>query len=152
MLTSVNLLPPWTKKHNKFRVVFKLHGESVCFYGEDTCFYKDAFSQRVRVYESDTIPRKMFVFLRKSNTFLQRNLIHSEKLHVFVENGWPIRAIVKKRRPRVNSFFNKLHLTVFAWLGARSVEGRRITRVWAGFDTFRKHFGKLIFEVVFRQR
>ena len=94
------------------------------------------------IRESDTIPQKMFVFLRKSNTFLQRNLIHSEKIRVFTENGWPIRAIVKKRRPRVNSFLNKLHLTVFAWLGARSVEGRRITRVWAGFDAFRKHFGK----------
>ena len=84
----------------------------------------------------------MFVFLRRSNAFLQRHLIHSEKIRVFMENGWPIRAIVKKRRPRVNSFLNKLHLTVFAWLGARSVEGRRITTVWAGLDAFRKHFGK----------
>ena len=94
------------------------------------------------IRESPTIPQNMFVFLRKSDTFLQRNLIHSEKIRVFAENGWPIRAIVKKRRPRMNSFLNKLHLTVFAWLGARFVEGRRITRVWAGFDAFRKHFGK----------
>ena len=94
------------------------------------------------IQESDTIPRKMFVFLRKSNTFLQRNLIHSEKLRVYAENGWPIRAIVKKRRPRVNSFLNKLHLTVFAWLCARCVEGRRIARVWAGFDAFGKNFSK----------
>ena len=106
-------------------------------------FTKTHFSKEYAyIRESDTIPRKMFVFLRKSNTFLQRNLIHSEKLRVFAENGWPIRAIVKKRRPRVSSFLNKLHLTVFAWLGARSVEGRRITTVWAGLNAFRKHFGK----------
>ena len=84
----------------------------------------------------------MFVFVRKSDTFLQRNLISTEKLRIFAENGWPIRAIVKKRRPQVNSFLNKLGLTVFAWLGARSVEGRRSATVWAGFDAFRKHFGK----------
>ena len=84
----------------------------------------------------------MYSSLRKSDTFLPRNLIHSEKLRVFVENRWPMRAIVKKRRPRVNSFLNKLHLTVFAWLGARFVEGRRIATVWAGLDAFRKHFGK----------
>ena len=69
-------------------------------------------------------------------------MIHSEKIRVFAENGWPIRVIVKKRRPRMNSFLNKLHFTIFAWLGARFVEGRRITRVWAGFVAFRKHFGK----------
>ena len=68
-----------------------------------THFYKEYACIR----ESHTIPRKMFVFLRKSNTFLQRNFIHSEKIGVFPENGWPIRAIVKKRRPRVNSFLNK---------------------------------------------
>ena len=106
-------------------------------------FTKTHFSKEYAyIRESDTIPRKMFVSLRKSDTFLQRNLIHSEKIRVFAENGWPIRAIVKKRRPRVNSFLNKLDLPVFAWLGARSVEGRRITTVWAGLNAFRKHFGK----------
>ena len=103
-------------------------------------FTKTHFSKEYAcIRESDTIPQKMFVFLRKSNTFLQRNMIHSKKIRVSAKNGWPIS---KKRRPRVYSFFNKLHLTVFAWLGARSVEGRRITRVWAGFDAFRKHFGE----------
>ena len=84
----------------------------------------------------------MFVFLRKSNVFLQRNMIQSEKIRVFAANGWPIRDIVKKRCPRVNSFLNKLRLTVFAWLGARSVEGGRITTVWGGSVAFRKHCGK----------
>ena len=84
----------------------------------------------------------MFVFLRKSNAFLQRSMIQSEKIRVFAENGGPIRDIVKKRCPRVNSLLNKLRLTVFAWLGARFVEGRRIATVWAGLDAFRKHFGK----------
>ena len=99
-------------------------------------FTKTHFSKEYAcIRESDTIPQKMFVFLRKVTRFYRET-------RVFAENGWPIQPNVKKRRPRVNSFLNKLHLTVFAWLGARSVEGRRITRVWPGFDAFRKHFGK----------
>ena len=149
MLTSVNLLPPWTKKHNKFRVVFKLRGESVCFYGECTCFYEDIFPKSTRVYGKVVLFHRRCLYFYEKVTRFYRETWFIRRRYVFLRRmGGPSQrsGVLECIRSSISSISPSLLGLALDLLKVEGLQefGQVLTPSESTLVS--------IFEVVFRQR